>query len=182
MSITQKLEQFESIESPEEGDFIWPPDIKWQIHEILEINQGDFDEQITELARINFPWVWEWFSKRENWYTVKNFWTKGFIRLLESENDTIEIDLIQLEGKWIKALLEIFLYSIENNFKIISLKVQPQKKPSPRRKKILYDFYSNFGFSWSDWTNMSLSLTKENKKVLVNKIKYYLENGKWFKS
>jgi len=165
----------------ENGDFIWPPNIRWQIQEILSINEWDFDEQFIELVRSKFPEAWKWFSKRSNGYTSKVFWIWRFIRLLEI-NNVLELDLIQLEWNWIQGMLEVLIFAIENNYKLIKGKVQPQKRSSPRRKKILYNFYSNFWFSWNDWTNISLDLSEENRKVLVNKVKYYLENWKWFKS
>ena len=182
MTLNTKITIPESKQSPIEGDFLWVSDIQEHIQEILEINQWDYDEQVIELVNTIFPWCWEWFSKRENGSIVKTFWIWKYIRLIEKHSNTIEIDMIQLEGNWIQGMLEIFVYCIENNYSTIVWKVQPQRRPSPRRKKILYDFYSNFWFSWNDGTNISFPLTQENKKVLVNKIKYYLENWKWFQS
>jgi hypothetical protein len=37
------------------------------------------------------------------------------------------------------------------------------------------DAWSNFGFSNLDGTNIELIFSEDNKRVLVNKIKYYLE-------
>lgn len=171
-------------ESPLEnnGDFIWAPDVRWNIQEILEVNEWDYDEQIMELISSKYCWAGEWFIAKSNWDVTKTFWLQKFIRLLKKGDNELVIDMIQLEWDGIKAMLEIIAFWIENNYKVLSGKVQPQQKSSLRRKKILYDFYSNFWFSWNDGTNLSLVLSDENKRVMVNKIKYFLEKWKWFRS
>ena len=188
MSVTQKPEQFQANESPIEGDFIWPPDIKWQIHKILTINEDDYDENLIELVKMKYPQAWEYFSENDNGGVKKVFSDWKYIRLQRKDSNTLDIDMIQMPWQWNQAMLEIFTYCIENNIFKLTWKIQPQKKPftkkssSERRKQVLMDAWSNFGFSNLDGTNIELIFSEDNKRVLVNKIKYYLEKWKWFKS
>lgn len=169
-------------ESPLIGDFIWPPNIKWIIQDILDINYWDFDEQIIELARMQFPNIWNNFTVRDDWSIYKVFIDGGYIRLLKRGNNTLYIDMIQMPWKWIQGVLECITFAVDNWLSLLEWKIQPQKKNSTQRTKILSEFYSNFWFTILAWEKIELKLNHENKHVLVNKLKYYLENWKWFRS
>lgn len=106
----------------------------------------------------------------------KIFSVSSFIRLIHTWNDVLVVDMIQMPNQGIKAMLEVFSYAVRNDIKTLRWKVQPQKKYSQRRKKILLDFYVDFWFTSNDWENISFEMNNDNKKVLRNKILYYLKN------
>lgn len=159
----------------DDSKFTWPPDINATITEILDINEDDIDEQIIELISIILPNAWLAFSSE--WSKVKKiFSVSSFIRLIHTWNDVLVVDMIQMPNQGIKAMLEVFSYAVRNDIKTLRWKVQPQKKYSQRRKKILLDFYVDFWFTSNDWENISFEMNNDNKKVLRNKILYYLKN------
>lgn len=160
---------------PHDPKNIWSSDTNSKIREILDINEDDLDEQIIELISIIVPNAWLSFS-REWWKVKKIFSVSSFIRLIHIWNNVLVVDMIQMPNQWIKAMLEVFSYAVRNDIKTLRWKVQPQKKYSQRRKKILLDFYVDFWFTSNDWGNISFEMNNDNKRVLRNKILYYLKN------
>ena len=151
-----------------------------RISQILEVAELDIDDTILSLIRSRFPQSWENFYPRDALGILKRYSPEAYIRLEKKNAHEIHIDMMQTPGRWEEAMLDIWCYCIENDYEKITWKVQPQKNPSERRKKILLDKWINFWFTSRDGTHIKLELTEENKRVILNKIKYYLKNGKWF--
>jgi hypothetical protein len=163
----------------DEINFEWLNDIHRKIDEILHINDGDFDEQFLELCRMRFQNSWKFFQVQSDWSIRKVFWNWNYIKLIPKWS-SIHVDMIQMPNKWIECMLDIFSYAIDNNYTEIKWSAQPQLRPTESKRKRLVEFHSSFWMTNLDWYNSFIKLNLENKKVLVNKVKYFLENWRWF--
>lgn len=156
----------------------WYNDI---VKTILEDVESDIEEQIIALVKSKYPHAGDFFYDREGVGIAKRYSEKEYI-LLDEQWGTIDINMLQTPGKWEEAMLDVLCFCIEKWYSKVTWKIQPQKKPSARRSKILLDKWISFGFTSKDGYKLELELSQENIRVLKNKIVYYLENGKWFTS
>ncbi len=167
-----------------------PVNLKWekyhcfgeQISQILN-SEGYYNEdKFLELVRLKFPYSGEDFYEKYDNLIAKRYSESEYISLESKPNKVLSIEMMQVPWKWEEAMLDIMCYALANGYGKIIWKIQPQKKSSERRKKILLDKWISFGATSRNGTDVEIDLTDENIGVLNNKVKYYLEKGKWFNS
>lgn len=155
-------------------------------NQVFSILKEDFDEydKLIEILELLIDEPKEFNEQGWGVFNLK-FSNNEYIRLILNWQE-LSIDMIDRPWNGIDAMLRIFLFALKNDVSKITWKAQPQKNKDSskyeRRRKILLNFYSSFWFkilNTSTW-KMRLDLDDENIKILLNKVRYYIENKKWF--